>query len=123
MGKLFLYLISIFWIIIGVLSVFATDLVRNKFFNKLLKNKDMKKLAPIPIVIGILLFLSASANNHAIIVILIGILAIGKGVMLIVAEEKMQKLTDWWLKSKDSAYKIYGVVIILLGSIVLMGIK
>lgn len=122
MGKLFLSLISIFWIIIGVLCVFTTDMVRKKFFNKILNFKDMKKISPIPIVIGIFLLLSASYNQYSLLIVLIGLLALLKGIIMIVAPEKMEKMKSWWVKANNKTYKIYGVCIIIMGVIVLKGI-
>jgi len=124
LAKLLLYVLSIFWIIIGVLLTFATDMVRGKFLNKLLelKGERLKKLSVIPIVIGILLFLSASANEYTIYVIVIGLLAIIKGIVGIVATEKMEKFAERWSKMSNNAYRIWGVVTIILGIILLRGI-
>lgn len=122
LARLFLYLVSILWIILGVLLVFATDLVREKLFNKFFKKIDIKKMSVIPIIIGVLLFLSAFANTNRLFVIIIGLLAVIKGIVGIVATEKMQKMMDWWLNANNNILRIWGVVIIILGTIVLMGI-
>ena len=123
MGKLFLYIISIFWVIIGVLMVFATDMARKKVMNKFLEISDLKKFSPIPIAIGVLLLLAARYNSYAPFVVIMGVLAIAKGVIMIVATEKMEKIIEWSKKAKDNAYKVWGVAVIILGSIILMGIK
>ncbi|MBL7156940.1 MAG: hypothetical protein ISS92_02130 [Candidatus Omnitrophica bacterium] len=117
----FLYLIGIFWIVMGTLVVFATELAKDKFLLKLLNIKDLKKFAPIPILVGILLLLSAFYSRYAFLIILLGLLAITKGVLFIVATEKVNKMRDWWLKANDNAYRVWGVVMIILGSIVLIG--
>lgn len=117
----FLYFFSIFFIVVGVLSVFATDLIRRKFFNKLLQIKDMKKWAPLSAVIGIALLLAAPRNRHALLILIFGILSITKAVMLMVAPEKMEKMKTWWVRASDNAYRIYGVIMILAGSVMLMG--
>lgn len=118
----FLYLFGMALIVIGTLSVFATDLARRKFFNKLLQITDLKKYSPLSIIIGILLLLSATYNKHMLFILLLGVLAIVKGIALIVATEKMEKMKSWWLKANDSAYRIYGVILIILGSLILIGI-
>ena len=118
----FLYLFGIFLIVVGALSVFATDMIRKKFFNKLLELKDLKKYAPLSIIVGVLLLFSVPYNRHGFLILLFGILSIIKGVLLLVAPEKMEKLKNWWQKAKDNAYRVYGIVMIIIGSVVLMGI-
>ncbi|MCQ9207156.1 MAG: hypothetical protein NG740_04690 [Omnitrophica bacterium] len=118
----FLYLFGIFFIVVGALSVFATDMIRKKFFNKLLELKDLKKYAPLSIIIGVLLLFSVPYNRHRLLILLFGILSMAKGILLLVAPEKIEKYKNWWQKAKDNAYRACGIVIIIIGSIVLMGI-
>ena len=103
--------------------VFATEMIRNKFLNKILKSKDLKKLSIAPIVIGILLFLSVQANAFRLYVIILGILAVIKGIVGIVATEKMHKVTHWWIKASNNVYRVWGIALIIMGSVLLMGIK
>ena len=119
---MFMYLLGIFWIIIGTLSIFVTDLARKKFFAKLFKKANLKRKAAIAFIIGILLLLSSPYNRNALLIILLGLLAILKGVMFMVAQDRVEKVEAWWLKANDTAYRILGVVIIIFGSIVLTGI-
>lgn len=123
MGRLFLYLISIFWIVMGVLLIFAPELVKKKVCKKLLEKSDLKKLSALPLIFGVLLLMTSTYNAYRLLVILLGILAIVKGVAMIVATEKMQKMTDWWLnKASKNILRVWGVVAIVIGSVVLMGI-
>jgi len=118
-----LYLFGIIYIVLGGLSIFATDLARKKIFNKCFQIKDWKKFAPIPIIVGILLILAASYNRYMIFILIIGILGIVKGIMMLVATDKIQTMVDWWMKAKDNVYRAWGVAMIILGSFILMGIK
>jgi len=118
-----LYLFGIIYIVLGGLSIFATDLARKKIFNKCFQIKDWKKFAPIPIIVGILLILAASYNRYMIFILIIGILGIVKGIMMLVAADKMQAMVDWWMKAQDNVYRAWGVAMIILGSFILMGIK
>ncbi|MBN1354022.1 MAG: DUF2065 family protein [Candidatus Omnitrophica bacterium] len=122
MGKLFLYLIGILWVIVGVLSVFATKIARKKIFTKLIETSDVKKLSPIPITIGLLLILASPYDRHAILVFILGLLAIAKGIAAIAYPKKLQKAKEWMIKSGDNVYRAGGVLLIIIGSIVLMGI-
>ena len=122
MAVLFLFVISVFWIIIGTLLIFVPDLVKTKFCEKFIAKANLKKLSLLPIIVGVLLILSSSQNNYTVFVTLLGLLGIVKGVMFLVAEEKMTKMMDWWMKSNNTIARIWGVVTITIGAIVLMGI-
>ena len=119
---LLLYLLGIFWIVMGTLLVFVPKLLKRKLFVKL-QNIPLKKIGSVPLIIGVLLVLAASHNRYTAFVVILGLLAIAKGIGCIVATEKMQKIQDWWLnKASNNIYRILGIVIILIGSIVLTGI-
>lgn len=123
MGKLYLYLISILWIVVGVLLVFATDLIRG-FYKKLFEKADLKKWSPLPIVLSILLLLASPYNSYRVFVIILGIIGIAKGVSMIVATDKMKEITNWWLnKATNATLKFWGVITVIMGTFVLMGIK
>ena len=119
--SIFRWILGIGWIAVGVLMVFATGMAKEKILSKIL-NAKIKSVGIIPIVVGVILLLAAGDNRHTLFVTLLGILAIVKGVMCIVATEKMEKIRDWWLKADDKVYKISGAVVAVMGSIVLMGI-
>ena len=125
MGKLlvlFMYLIGIAWIAVGALLVFATELTRKKFCTRILQKANFKKLSPIPLICGVLFLMAASYSRHTIFIVLLGILALTKGIIMIVATEKMGKMAAWWLNAPKTMYKVWGVILIILGSIVLIGI-
>ena len=120
--KLFLVLIGSFWVILGSLSVFATDLVRKKFFNKL-KDMNFKKWSFLPIVIGILFLMAAPVSRIRLFITVLGILGLLKGFyFLLVPQEKIKKVMDWWFNAKNNFYKIWGVVILILGVFVLINL-
>jgi len=119
--RVFLYVLSILWIVAGTLLVFAPEVLRKQVFAKI-KKLPMKKIGIIPIVIGILIILSAQFNRHTFFVIILGILGIAKGILAVAATEKSMQLMDKWLHAKMNTYRIMGVVTIILGSIVLTGV-
>jgi len=118
---LFMRLLAILWVAIGTLMIFAPEVLRKKLFAKL-KELPLKKVGVVPLVIGILLLLAALYYTYRLFVVLLGLLSIAKGVYCIVAPEKMTKIQDWWLGAKKRVYRVYGIVIIILGFIVLSGI-
>ena len=119
--RIFLYLWGIFWVAMGSLMVFVPDLLKSNVFVKI-KEIPLKKFGVIPIAISILFFLSASYSRFKLFIVVLGILALIKGILCIVATDKMQQITNKFVKMKSIVYRAVGVLIIILGSIVLMGI-
>lgn len=117
--KWFLFGISLLWVMGGTLIVFNPALVRRKFFNKF-KMISPKKLSPVPIIVGGLLILSASASSQDIIIFSIGVLALLKGILFLMApEEKVKRFIDWWLSGSDQMYKGVGIFMTILGIFIL----
>ena len=120
--KLFLVLMGMFWVVLGTLLVFATDLVRKKFFSKI-KDMDFKKWSFLPIVIGILFLIAAPISRAPLFITILGILGLIKGFyFLLVPQKKVKKVTDWWFNAKNNLYKICGVAVLILGVFVLINL-
>ncbi len=119
--RLFMRLLAILWVAMGTLMIFAPEVVRKKVFGKI-KELPLKKVGMVPIVVGVLLLLAALYNTYRFFIVILGLLSIAKGIYCIVAPEKMAKLQDWWLGAKKRVYRVYGIVIIVLGFIILSGI-
>lgn len=119
---LLLYIFGILYIILGTLMLFVPDIVKKQMIAKL-KKIPIKKLSIIPLIVGVLLLLASAYNRYWLVVVILGILALAKGIMGIVATEKMEKMHDWFIEKADkNVYRICGVIVIILGSIVLIGI-
>jgi len=119
---LLLYIFGILYIILGTLMLFVPDIVKKQMIAKL-KKIPIKKLSIIPLIVGVLLLLASAYNRYWLVVVILGILALAKGIMGIMATEKMEKMHDWFIEKADkNVYRICGVIVILLGSIVLIGI-
>ena len=117
-----LYVLGIFYIVVGTLMLFVPDMARKKIILKL-KNMPIKRVSVIPIIIGLLLLFAASYNRYGALIVLLGLLALTKGIVGIVATEKMEKIRDWFIEKADKKiYRIYGIVMIILGSVILTGI-
>ena len=117
--KWVLFGISLLWIMGGLLIALNTDMVRRKFFDQL-KMVSPKKLSPFPIIMGGLLILSASASSQDLVIFILGVLAVIKGILFIVApQDKVKKFIDWWLSGTNRLYKGIGIFMILLGVFVL----
>ena len=119
---LYLYILGILYIAVGTLFLVVPEIIRKKWIAKI-KNAPTKKISVIPIVLGVLLLLAAPYNKYVLLIILLGLLALAKGIAGIVATEKIEKIHNWLFeKANRNIYRIWGIAIIVLGSVVLMGI-
>jgi hypothetical protein len=117
----FLYAMAMFWIIVGVLLIFSPKLLVDKFGKKV-KTASPVSMSIIAFVISLCLLIAASHNRFVVFVRLLGILGIAKGVAFLAVPDKMKKMTDWWFKANATVKRAWGVLAVLIGSIVLMGI-
>ena len=116
----FLYGLALFWIAAGTLFILYTEESRRVLRNSTAEIKP-KLLAFIPMVVGILLIFSASASGAFWFILILGLLAIGKGAYFLLGPHGQTKaLLDWWFKSaQDRTYRFWGLVMIILGMVVL----
>lgn len=76
-----------------------------------------KFLAFIPMAVGILLILAARVSGAFWFVLILGLLAIGKGVYFLLGPRgQVKALFDWWFTSaQDTTYRFWGIIMVLLG--------
>ncbi len=114
--KLFLLAISIFWITIGLTAVMSPSNLK-KFYSSI--TKLAKKLFILPLLIGTAFLWSAPASNLYVFINILGIIALTKGIFLLLCPINVLKvLFNWWLSRPDVFYRFFGVIIILLGVVV-----
>ncbi|NVL90969.1 MAG: hypothetical protein HWN69_08270 [Desulfobacterales bacterium] len=115
----FLFAMSVVWIMLGTLMIFATQVARKNYFN-ILKTKNPKMLSTVAIVIGVLLLLSASSSSQVTFIVVLGLLSLSKGLLfLFLPKQKVEKVIDWWFNATDKIYKVWGVLSMVLGIAVL----
>ena len=115
----FLFAVGILWVIFGTLMVFATQLIRQKFYHKF-KTQDPRRWSPLAIAVGVLLLLSASSSSQVTFIVILGLLSLAKGVLFLFApRQKIRKMMDWWFEMTDKIHKVWGVATIVLGMAVL----
>ncbi len=115
----FLFAVGILWVIFGTLMVFATQLIRQKFYHKL-KTQDPRRWSPLAIAVGVLLLLSASSSSQVTFIVILGLLSLAKGVLFLFApRQKIRKMMDWWFETTDKTHKVWGVATLVLGMAVL----
>ena len=115
----FLFAIGVVWIMFGTLMLFATQLIRQKFYHRL-QAHDPRKWSFLPIAVGVLLWFAASSSSQVTFIVVLGLISLAKGVFFLFAPQpKVRKITDWWFQATDKTHKVWGVAAIVLGIAVL----
>ena len=120
----FLYLISAIWIAVGSCVILYTAETRN-VVKEVLSKTSPKITAFLPLVVGILLVVSASASHQPMIIRLFGALAMIKATFIFLNPENLyHKTTTWYLEElSDQAHRFGGILIVILGTAILSWIK
>ena len=118
----FLFVIALFYVMFGTLTLFATGHAREQYISKF-KIGDPRKWGPLPLVAGILFLLAASSSSQPTFIIVLGLLGLVKGLVFMFApQDKVKKMIDWWLEGSDQKLKIWAGVAIVLGIAILVTI-
>jgi uncharacterized protein YjeT (DUF2065 family) len=118
----FLFVMGLAWVIGGTLMVFAIQVVKEEYFSRF-KIEDPRKWSPLPLAGGILFLLAASSSSQVTFIVILGLLSLLKGlVFLFGPREKVKGMIDWWFKSSDKTYRVWGVVVMGLGIAILFTI-
>lgn len=92
----YLYIVSLAMVALFATYILYPDGFRHRV-HELIENVDPRFLAISPIVIGILLFISAAWARTAALVVILGILACLKGAYLLFApREHVRVWMEWW---------------------------
>jgi len=118
--KWILYIISLLWIGVGSSIILYTQQGR-VLLKKVLRGVDLGLLSIVPITIGVLLIVSAYYSAAFWTIIVLGILAIGKGCLFIFNPGKAaDKIMTWFLdEGSDNMYRLAGIFAIILGTALL----
>lgn len=113
-----LYFISLIWVAAGVFLILYTE--RTKEVSKDLFTSDkMKAWAVVPLFFGVVLVIGAFFQKGVSwVALILGVLALLKGVYLIVGPPvQVRKLVDWWFgQASDRTIRLSGLIIFFLGS-------
>jgi uncharacterized protein YjeT (DUF2065 family) len=115
-----LYIISLLWIGAGSCLILYTQQSR-VFLKKALRGVGLKLLSIIPITIGALLIAAAYYSTAFWTIVVLGILAIGKGCFFIFNPGKAaDKIMRWFLDAvSDNMYRLAGIIALILGTALL----
>jgi hypothetical protein len=116
----FLYIISVVCISFGSCSILYTSETRNTS-KKLLSSMNRIALSTLPLAVGILMIVSASASAHPWLVRVLGFIGLIKGVLVIANPNGMfDKALHWCFESvSDQGYRLMGIVTVILGTAIL----
>jgi uncharacterized protein YjeT (DUF2065 family) len=118
--KWILYIISLLWIGAGSCIILYTPQSR-AFLKKTLHGVDLWLISILPITIGALLIVSAYYSAAFWTIVVLGILAIGKGCLFIFNPGKAaDRMMTWFLDEvSDNMYRLAGIIATILGTALL----
>jgi len=118
--KWILYIISLLWIGAGSCIILYAPQSR-AFLKKTLHGVDLGLISIVPITIGALLIISAYYSAAFWTIVVLGILAIGKGCLFIFNPRKAaDKIMTWFLDEvSDNMYRLAGIIATILGTALL----
>lgn len=97
----------------------TSDVIKSLF-----QNYQLRYLSIIPTVIGFLFFISASAAIYPWVLQVIGLLVIGGAVVTFTDPNKIfSRMLDWYLNAPDQVQRLYGIIGIIFGTVILTWIK
>lgn len=116
----FLYFMAALWLVVGVGLLIIPELIRRVYIVKLGQIRNIKPLSVLPILFGVLFFLSADYLRVNTFGYAMGLMAIFKGLyFLILDKDKIKKVLDWSANSPVEFLRLWGAFVIFLGLILL----
>ncbi|MBM3252089.1 MAG: hypothetical protein FJZ11_04845 [Candidatus Omnitrophica bacterium] len=119
----FLYFIVILWSAVGLgLMLLPTAML--KLYAAFGKIKNIKPLCILPLTFGVLFFLSMKNLVAETFGYAMGLIAIFKGLyLLVIKQEKIKEILDWWINAPVALLRIWGAFLLALALVLLSLIK
>lgn len=94
-------------------------------FKNLFRTYPLKYLAAIPAVFALLFLIAASATTHPWVLRIIGLLAVCEAVLAFTNPHGIySKLLDWYFgEVSDAAQRLFGIMGIIFGTVILTWIQ
>lgn len=121
---LILYVISILWLSLGVCIVLYTEETRG-LLRVLLKRADLRLVAVLPLLFGLLLVAAAPASVYPWFVRLLGILGLLKAVFFFTNPEGLcGRLNAWFIEAlSEQAHRLLGIIVVILATAILSWVR
>jgi len=122
--KWILFAIGVLWVALGTIFVLYTEKAR-KTLTSLIEDRNPRILAAVALIVGLLLLISAGSSTHPLYPLILGALAIAKGLYFIFAKRKTSDaLINWWLKDvSETTYRFWGILAIIIGIFLIVYVK
>lgn len=115
-------LIGIYLIAIGVVVLF-TPKAYNKILKFFRKEKRVYIAGILRIFLGILFLSAAQQSRLKIFLVVIGILTVIGGILIFVPKQKkLQEMIDWFDKIPSIFIRLWGIVAIILGALLIYSV-
>lgn len=115
--KILLYVIALLWIASGTFVIVFTEKAK-ELFKKVFYTEKVKRLSFLPFLFGLVLVIGAFYHREVFwFTLILGLLAIAKGVYFYMAPPEQSKaLMDWWFfKARPETVRFMGLIIFVLG--------
>lgn len=115
-----LYVVSLLCVAIGSGTILYTSEYRN-LMSQFVIGADRRIVAIPPVIVGILLIISFTASQNRWFVILLGVIAVLKGVFVFFNPKGYyDQCSDWYIKTaSDQTYRLLGIIAIILGTTIM----
>lgn len=113
-----LYIISLIWIAAGVFLIIYTERYKEVSKNAFPTDK-LKAWAVVPLFFGVVLVVGAFFHKGMFwVAFILGLLALLKGIYLIIGPPaQTKKLVEWWSeKASDRTIRLCGLILFFLGT-------
>ena len=122
--KIIVYILGFWYIISGsILILYTKETV--DFFKKIIQSYQLKYLSAIPAVYGILFLISGSATIHPWVFRVVGLLAAVEAVVAFTNPQKIySQMLDWYFdKVSEQANRLFGIIGVVFGTVILTWIR
>jgi len=120
----FLYGASVVFVVIGACVVLYTDWVRGRI-TRVLGHKQSHLFGLIPLIFGVLMAISAAWSEVFWLVLILGLIALAKGLYLLFARRSRIRVLAAWLADRpsDQVVRLGGLIMVVLGTTLLSWIR
>lgn len=115
----FLYILAFVMVAGGSFLVLDTDRSRD-FLQQVMDDASYRLWGITAILIGVLIIISSFWSSVTWFLFLLGLLGVGKGVFLLLAEETViANLADAWRGISDRGLRLWGLITVITGIAIL----
>ncbi len=121
MGKFFLFVVSLIFIVEGIVFILSPKKLI-KVANKMLSAKEPRLLGLLPLFFGIFFLFAAGFSKAAPLIVLLGLAGIAKAVYLFLTPVAKIRASRW-LNLSDNNYRAWGIIVLIVGVFVFVTIR